>query len=222
YLYTRYSGIDTSQVYLPAFFAKVPDNTHLVSLSEYHTFSATTQNEFRAAYSRNDQQRSAANVTFPGLTGFPAFYFDDLGPLYFGPNPGYPYGQIQDELQLSDSITRTFHRHTLKVGYDFRDVILSTSFVSYPNGDYWYSSLGRFLTDLTPDYFGQRFLTANGPLTGPMPAGFLQNAAYLQDDYRILPNLTLNLGVRYEYVTVPILSRAQQLSSIADVPGVIT
>ncbi len=31
----------------------VPDNTHLVSLSEYHTFSATTQNEFRAAYSRN-------------------------------------------------------------------------------------------------------------------------------------------------------------------------
>ena len=223
YLYTRFSGIDTSQVYLPAFFATVPDNTHLVSLSEYHTFSSLTQNEFRAAYSRNFDQRSAANVTFPGLTGFPAFYFDDLGSgVFFGPNPGYPSGQIQDELQLSDSITRTFQRHTLKAGYDFRDVILSTSFVSYPNGDYWYSSVGRYLSDLTPDYFGERFLGANGPLTGPMPAGFLQNAAYLQDDYRILPNLTLNLGVRYEYVTVPVLSRAQQLGSIADVPGGIT
>jgi hypothetical protein len=222
YLYTRYSGIDTNQVYLPAFFAKVPDNTHLVSLSEYHTFSATTQNEFRAAYSRNDQQRSAANVTFPGLPGFPALYFDDIGGLQFGPNPGYPYGQVQDELQLSDSITRTFQRHTLKAGYDFRDVILSSSFVSYPNGYYWYSSLARYLSDLTPDLFGQRFLAANGPLTGAMPLGFLQNAGFLQDDYRILPNLTLNLGVRYEYVAVPVISRAQGLDSIADVPGVIT
>jgi len=223
YLYTRYAGIDASQVYLPSFFATVPDNTHLVSLSEYHTFSSLTQNEFRAAYSRNDDQRSAANVTFPGLTGFPTLYFDDLGPgLQFGPNPGYPYGEIQDELQLSDSITRTFQRHTLKAGYDFRDVILPTSFVSYPNGDYWYSSVQQYLSDLTPDLFGERFLGANGPLTGPMPAGFLQNAAYLQDDYRILPNLTLNLGVRYEYVTVPVLSRAQQLDAIADVPGVIT
>ena len=223
YLYTRYSGIDTSQVYLPAFFANVPDNTHLVSLSEYHTFSGATQNEFRAAYSRNYDQRSAADVTFPGLSGFPVLNFNDLGSdgLQFGPNPGYPYGQIQDELQLSDSITKTFNRHTIRAGYDFRDVILATSFVSYPNGDYWYSSLERYLTDLTPDYFGERFLTANGPLTGAMPNGFLQNAAYLQDDYRILPNLTLNLGVRDEYVTVPIVSRAQQLDSIADVPGVI-
>src|SRR4029077_6123869 len=42
------------------------------------------------------------------------------------------------------------------------------------------------------------------------------------DDFRVTPNLTLNLGVGYEYVTVPVLSRAQQNSSIADVPGVIT
>ena len=223
YLYSKYSGIDTSQVDLPAFFAKVPINTHLVSLSEYHTFSATTQNEFRAAYSRNYDQRSAADVTFPGLTGFPTLYFNDIGGgLQVGPNPGYPYGQIQDELQLSDSITRTFQRHTLKAGYDFRDVILSSSFVSYPNGYYGYSSLERYLSDLTPDYFGTRFLGANGPLTGAMPLGFLQNAAYLQDDYRILPNLTLNLGIRYEYVAVPVISRAQKYGSIADVPGVIT
>ncbi len=224
YLYSRFSGIDTSQVSIPAFFATVPDNTHLVSLSEYHSFSGTLQNEFRAAYSRNNDQRSAANVTFPGLAGFPTLYFGDLGDngLQIGPNPGYPSGQIQDELQLSNSITKTFQRHTIKAGYDFRDVILPTSFVSYPNGDYWYSSLERYLTDLAPDWFGERFVGANGPLTGPMPAGFLQNAAYLQDDYRILPNLTLNLGVRYEYVTVPVLSRAQRLDAIADVPGVIT
>ncbi|MEO8050959.1 MAG: TonB-dependent receptor, partial [Acidobacteriota bacterium] len=133
-----------------------------------------------------------------------------------------PNGQVQGELQLSDAITATRGRHTLKIGYDFRDIILSTSFVSYPRGYYWYSSLERYLQDLTPDDFGQRFLGTTGPLTNGMPAGFLQNAAYAQDDFHILPNLTLNFGVRYEYVTVPVLSRAQRYSSIADVPGVIS
>ncbi len=221
YLYSRFSGIDTLGVSLPAFFAIIPSNTHLVSLSEYHTLSATTQNEFRAAYSRNYDRRSAPTPAFPGLDSFPTLVFDDIN-LQLGANYIYPSGEIQDELQLSDSITRTFHRHTLTAGYNFRDIILSTSFVSFPRGYYDYLTLEQYLRDLVPDSGGLRFLGTTGPLTNGMPAGFLQNAAFVQDDFRILPNLTLNLGVRYEYVTVPVLSRAQQYSSIADVPGVLT
>jgi len=62
YLYNRYSGIDPTAIDLPAFAAVIPDNTHLISLSEFHTFSAITQNEFRAAYSRNDDQRSPPDL----------------------------------------------------------------------------------------------------------------------------------------------------------------
>ena len=221
YLYSKYSGIDTSGISLPQFFATVPSNTHLVSLSEFHTFSAVTQNELRAAYSRNDGRRHAGDLKFGNLDTFPTLYFQDVG-LQLGPDPSIPNGQIQDELQLSDNITKTLERHTLKVGYDFRDIILSTSFVSNPRGYYGYQSLQQYLLDLTPDSFGSRFLGTTGPMVNGMPAGFLQNAAYVQDDFRVRPNLTLNLGVRYEYVTVPVLSRAQQYSSIADVPGVIT
>jgi len=222
YLYSRFSGIDTTSVALPAFFAILPSNTHLVSLSEYHSLSATTQNEFRAAYSRNYNRRSAPDLTYPGLDSFPTLAFDDIIGLQLGANPANPNGQIQDELQLSDSITTTRGRHTLKIGYDFRDIILSTSFVSNPRGYYDYLTLQHFLLDLSPDSGGVRFLGTTGPLVNGMPAGFLQNAAFVQDDFRVTPNLTLNLGMRYEYVTVPVLSRAQQYSSIADVPGVIT
>jgi len=222
YLYSRFSGIDTTAVALPAFFAILPSNTHLVSLSENHSFSATTQNEFRAAYSRNYNRRSAPDFSYPGLDSFPTLAFDDIRGLQLGANPATPNGQIQDELQLSDTITLTRGRHTLKFGYDFRDIILSTSFVSNPRGYYDYLTLEHFLLDLSPDSGGVRFLGTTGPLVNGMPAGFLQNAAFVQDDFRVTSNLTLNLGVRYEYVTVPVLSRAQQYSSIADVPGVIT
>ena len=221
YLYSRRSGIDTSNVTLPEFFATVPSNTHLISLSEYHSFSPAAQNEFRAAYSRNDNRRTAGSFTFPGLDSFPTLFFRDLG-LQLGPNPNVPNGQVQGELQLADSISHTLGRHTIKAGYDFRDIILTTSFVSNPRGNYRYQSLEQYLADLTPDLSGTRFLGTTGPVVNGMPGGFLQNAAYAQDDFRILPNLTLNLGVRYEFVTVPVLSRAQQSSAIADVAGVLT
>ena len=220
YIYNRFTGIDTSGVTLPVFFATVPNNTHLISLSEYHTFSPAVQNELRLAYSRNDNRRTAGNFAFPGLDVFPAISFDDLG-LQLGANPNLPNGQVQGALQAADTVSWSVARHTIKAGYDFRDVILTTSFVSSPRGLYRYRTLDQYLRDLTPNSSGNRFLGTTGTIVNGMPAGFLQNGAFVQDDFRIRSNLTLNLGVRYEYVTVPVLSRAQQYSAIADVPGVI-
>jgi hypothetical protein len=53
YIDFRSSGIYTQSA-LPAFFVTAPSNSHLISLSEFHTFSAATQNELRIGYSRND------------------------------------------------------------------------------------------------------------------------------------------------------------------------
>ena len=222
YLYSKISSIDTSSATLPTFFVMAPDNTHLVSLSEYHSFSPSTLNELRLGYSLNNSRETASSDKFPGLTAFPELYFYDLNGLVFGPSATVPNGTLQGEFQASDMITRTIGKHSLKAGYDFRDIIQTTNFVSYASGLYEYSSVGRFLQDLSPDLFGERFQGTTGSVVAGMPAGFLDNGAFFNDDYRIRPNLTLNLGVRYEFVTVPIMSRAQQYSAIADVPGVIS
>jgi hypothetical protein len=220
YMYNRQSGLDTSAS-LPIFFVAAPNNTHLISLSEFHAFSGAAENELRLAYSRNVNRKPAGDFSFPGLDSFPTLTLLDLQ-LQLGPDANVPNGQIQGELQASDALTRTWGRHTLTAGYEFHDVIMTSSFVSYPRGNYWYSSLGQYLGDLTPDVFGQRTLGTTGPLVGGNAVGFLQNGAFANDDFRVRPNLTLNLGVRYEFVTVPLASRAQSYSAIADVPGVVT
>jgi len=223
YLYDTSVGIDPA-ANLPVFFQPSPSYNKSTSVSEFHTFSPTMQNEFRVAYRRNNSNIGAGNFQFPGLSAFPNLTFDDLG-LQIGPDPNTPSGSISNVSSLQDNLTKTWGRHTFKMGYDIVDTILTGTFVQRARGDYDYASLEEYLLDQQPS--GSAFGTPSsgersvGAANG-VPFGFLQNAWFFQDDWRVTSNFTLNLGLRYEYVTVPVGSRAQQYSAIADVPGVIS
>ncbi len=216
YIFNRLTGIDAS-AQLPVFFQPSPNNTQFGSISEFHSFGPTVQNEFRSSFSRNYQSTQAGSFSFPGLDAFPNLTIDDLNSLQIGPDPNTPSGLIQNLLQLQDNVSKVAGRHTFKVGYSFTDIILTNYFVQRVRGDYEYSTLSQYLLDLTPDVFGSR---SAGPNADPL--GFLENSTFASDDFRILPNLTLNLGVRYEYVTTPVASRTQIYSAPANVPGGIT
>jgi hypothetical protein len=223
YIYDKSVGIDPL-ANLPVFFEPNPTINNSASVSEFHNFSPTLENELRIAYRRNNASIGAGNFQFPGLDAFPNISFDDLG-LQLGPDPNTPTGSISNAASLQDNITKTWGRHTFKAGYSIVDTILSGFFVQRARGDYDYSGLEEFLLDKQPT--GSAFGTPSsgersvGAANG-VPFGNLQHGAYFNDDWRVRPNLTLNLGIRYEYVTVPVGSRAQQFSSIANVPGVIT
>ena len=67
-----------------------------------------------------------------------------------------------------------------------------------PNGQFFFGSLKNFLIGL-PDSF-------NAPISGKISPRDLRQTiggGYIQDDWRIRPNLTINLGLRYEVSTVP-------------------
>lgn len=216
WVYNRQTLIDTVPN-IPTFDAVAPNNSYLLSVSEFHSFDPTLQNEFRGSFSRNVNAISAGNFTFPGLDAFPNLTIDQLGSLQIGPDPNTPTGNIQNLLQVADNVTKVYGRNTIKFGGSFVDVITTNYFIQRVRGDYEYSTLAQYLLDLTPDVLGER---SAGPTS--YPQGFLQSAAFVNDDFRIRPNLTINLGLRYEYVTTPVASRYQQYSSPANVYGGIT
>ena len=221
YLYNSSKGIDFT-ANLPVFFEPQPNVNNSGSFSEFHNFSASMENELRVSYSRNNQNITAGNFKFPGLDAFPNLGIDDLN-LQIGPDPNTPGGSIENLAQLQENLTKTWGRHTFKIGYSLVDVILTGFFVQRARGDYDYASLEEYLLDQMPT--GGNLSGVSGERSAGsanVPFGYLSHAAYFNDDFRVRHNLTLNLGVRYEYVTVPVGSRYQAQSAIANVPGVIT
>ena len=213
WIYNKQSSIVAAEV--PTFNASQPNNNYLYTLSEFHNFSPTLQNEFRVSFSRNVNALPGTSLKFPGLDAFPVLQFDELNGLQFGPVG--PSGSTQDLFQVTNNVTKVWGKHTIKVGGSFIDQIAANYFIQRVTGNYEYSTLELYLTDQAPDTLGERSSGATS-----YPVGFLQWSGYANDDFRVLPNLTINLGVRYEYVTMPVASRYQVYSAPATVPGLLT
>ncbi|WP_433983885.1 TonB-dependent receptor [Tunturiibacter empetritectus] len=181
----------------------------LATIGEAHTFSSSLLNSIKFGYSR---VVSDAPTTLAAIN--PAAGDSSLGFV-----PGLPVGLINiggianfqgglhatgefifhlDSYQVYDDLYLTRGKHALKMGFAFERLQNNQLGTSNPNGQYIFSSLQTFLTN-NPTSF-------NAPLAqGVSPRDLRQSVfgGYIEDNYRISNNLTLNLGVRYEPVTVP-------------------
>ena len=190
------------------------------SINVTHVFNSQVVNAFRVGMNRVTAQglatspgnnpaasdpslgilpgRDAPALTVPGLTTFTGgnnglattnFWFTNF--------------QVYDDLSIQKG------KHAIKAGGEFIRYRYNTQVASDPNGQYNFGSLDDFLTNgkLSAFYadvsYSGRQATPSG--TGFPERGFRQNVAgaYFQDDYRWLPNLTVNLGLRYEMASVP-------------------
>lgn len=214
YVYNKLDGLDAAAG-LPAFFQTEPQRFHLFTLSEFHTFSPNLTNEFRLGYNRFSQIIPAGNFSFPGLDQFPNITIDSLT-ANIGPDPNAPQSTVQNTYQAVENLSWVKGKHNFKFGVEGRKYISPQSFTQRQRGDYQYGSLDIFLRDLSPDQFGERS-TGNFFYYGDQSAIY----AYGNDTWRVTKNLSLNLGLRYEFTSVPTGERTQALNSAATVPGLI-
>ncbi|HEY1939551.1 MAG TPA: carboxypeptidase regulatory-like domain-containing protein [Candidatus Angelobacter sp.] len=215
YIYQKNDSTDSSGVNIPTFFTTVPVRDHVITASEYHTFAPTLSNEFRLGFNRNTQTFTAGNFPFPGLAVFPNLTFDDTQ-NQVGPDPTAPQFGIQNVYQATDNIVWVKGKHTMKFGVEGRKYISPQGFTQRARGDYEYGTTEEFLFDQVPSTFGQRS-TGSNTYYGDQSAIYV----YGNDEFRITKNLTFNVGLRYEFTSVPFSERLQSLNSAASVPGLI-
>lgn len=120
-----------------------------------------------------------------------------LGLLGVGPATNLPQGRSVEAFQYTDNVTLTYGNHQLKAGFDLRKLENTAPFLPFVNGQFVYNT-PALLAANTPTNTNVAF----GPAT--LVYGEYDKFAYFQDDWRIKPNLTLNLGVRYEHTGQPI------------------
>jgi hypothetical protein len=215
FTFTNGADIDNT-ANLPIFFVALPTKQRLFSYTLIHNFSERLINETRLAFRRSSQNFPVPGFTFPGLNVFPNITLDDLG-LNIGPDPNAPQFGIENNYQIVDNMTWLRGNHTIKFGGDLRWIISPQSFSQRVRGDYEYLSTEQFLRDRSPDAFGERN-AGNNIYYGNQKVLY----AFAQDDWRVRPNFTLNLGVSYSYQQVPLGARTSQaLNAISTVPGLL-
>jgi Carboxypeptidase regulatory-like domain/TonB dependent receptor-like, beta-barrel len=182
----------------------------MFGLEETHTFSATAVNAFRLGYNR-----AVGLVGQPGTALQPIAADESLGvglgrhaPItQIGGLPGLQQGglgsqtlfhHLQNSYQIYDDAFLTRGLHSLKIGGAFERLQHNSLNEMRPNGTYVFSSLEDFLIN------NPKTLTIGNPVIGH-EIGMRQSlwGMYIQDDWRFRPNLTLNIGLRYEPTSLP-------------------
>jgi hypothetical protein len=98
--------------------------------------------------------------------------------------------------QWVNNVSYLTGRHGLKLGVDINIDRIKNFFPGQFGGQYFFSSLAQFATG-RPDRYVQAFAGegTTGPLTFPHNSEF---AWFVQDDWRVTPRLTFNIGLRYD------------------------
>jgi hypothetical protein len=178
---------------------QIPGLSQQIGLDWVRNFSNAFVNQVRFSYSRassffDEQSFSGCNSTNP--TNCPAdMVLIGSAPqdsVSFGVSAGFPQGRIINVYQLQDNASMLKGQHSLKFGGEIDQQRSPNVFLPGNNGIFLFTSYSDMIAN---NPFGTQI--ALGSPTLPFSEWDL--GFYVQDDWRIKSNLTLNLGMRWDW-----------------------
>jgi Carboxypeptidase regulatory-like domain/TonB-dependent Receptor Plug Domain/TonB dependent receptor len=205
----------------PGFPASYERHSYYSNLAYTHTFSSSLLNEFRFTLQRNVGKQAVPAVAAPtpsalgvGVTPDQATGPTRLGfegNLLVGFSAQGPTALVDNTFVYSDTLSWSKGRHTWKFGGGFTPYQDNTLFDFFVNGQFDFDNFNgtanqyaNMLLGLPEDYF--QF--------GSAPSNIRQKNTYLfaMDEWHVKSNLTLTLGVRYEYSSPKIDTKGRSFS----------
>ncbi len=199
--------------YNPGFPASNGADRYLGTLAYTRTISPNMVNEFRFTAQRNNLQNAIPlrKLPTPGQLGIGITPDDPVGPsrvnffddgLVLGFSPNGPTSEIDNTYIWNDTLSWQKGRHGFKAGFNYTPFQNNTLYDFYVTGEFeyygtaaesYYSQNDRadFLMGL-PDEFYQAPRAPSNIRTHNV-------AWFFQDEWKVMKNLTLTLGMRYEY-----------------------
>ncbi|HEY7212275.1 MAG TPA: carboxypeptidase regulatory-like domain-containing protein [Bryobacteraceae bacterium] len=218
---------------VPGFPSTTPSRAQIAVMSNTKTFGPTQVNDFRVSFFRTSTRKDTPKgsfaklsdlgfVTGPGTLGIipsgPANFPETVPPIYFNSFsigvPTLTTVQPNNTWLFSDGFSKVVGSHSLKFGGEFRYLQINERNTCAPNGDFTFDGsetgvdFADFLLGAPVSYnqCSQQFLDSRTRY----------GAAYVQDSYKIKPNLTFNYGLRWE-VSMPWYDTQGKIETI--VPG---
>ncbi len=232
-----------SSYVLPNFGCYTNQISTLINLTYQRIITPNLINNLTLGYQRLQQPRIQQDTTtigasYSGLPGGPYFtqpnYANNLGLpntaitgySTIGGATNLPQNRWDSHYQITDAVTWNHGAHTIKAGIDFllaRAVNLITSdgrgafsvsdanIYSLSGKSTRIGSTGDSLADFL---LGLTYTSTIGPTAANVYLNFQSQDFFVQDDWKIRPNLTLNLGLRYE-LDHPVYSPNNSISNFS-------
>src|SRR6266436_8498389 len=215
YLYDRIRQPDfNASLPAPQFLGTKASGNHKAILSDVWTLSSHIVNNVKGSYSRT----IGPQLTSPsGFENFPNVLIDDLSTVNIGPEQNAPQSYIQNTYQLADTLSYVRGSHSFKFGVEGKKYISPTNGLPRARGEWDYTSLSQLVNDFVPNGAPNKALRGAG--SGSVPENYPAIYWFVGDDWKLTSRLTLNLGLRYEYVGVPVGDKRQAMNSISDDPS---
>ena len=221
-LFGRYIS-DTAYLLLPAPFSNLANwpaafhgGDQFFTVEEKHIVSATSINEIRFSFSRTNERSDQNFLTNPATDplqfylGAPDYTPGDRedgnlivagGTSNVGPGPTARWHLIQNKFTGGDDYFWSHGAHSLKIGLSVTRVQNNIA-VGREGGIFVFGSLPGFLAASPVQFQGE--VNPHPGFTRTRYSREIQVFPYIQDDWKIRPNLTLNIGLRYDFETNPI------------------
>lgn len=173
-----------------------PYRSQLFNMTLSHAFTPTVVNEFRFAYQygKSDFLVESPHIPMNYFTGGLGSIDNTVGGFL-----GEPQLFTRDSLQFQDIVSFNLGSHFFRAGVDFRTPKEDSDFGNTSRPLIIYSGLFDFALD-SPYYISAGIDPRTGELSGtPREFQSTEVGWFIQDDWKVTPRFTLNLGLRWDY-----------------------